>query len=107
MSKLKNYIVYESNVSAYEKGKKITKMIMEKFFKKLEKRQFVYATMDDVVFDLNQVSPKTVRFIVKMGKKNVGRYISGAIFDWDLNHIQIKLTNNLNDYLRRFAREDN
>jgi len=104
--KLTQYIIYEARADAYSKGKKITKLIMDKFFSKLQKKSFVYATMDDLVFDLNQVSPKMIKFDTKMSKRNLGMYISGGIFDWDTKKIHIHLTNKLNDYLRRFARED-
>lgn len=110
--KLTNYMIYESNVSAAQKGKKITDNIMEKLWTWLNKNQFVigdFALMDF----LNKVSPRYIEFELTPHKRNLGRLLGYGWFNTTLpkrekpeNTISLHLTKNAAGYFRRFSRKD-
>lgn len=103
--KLSQHLIYESNVSAAQEGKKITSLIMKKFFEKLKSRSFVYGSTWDIVKDLNQISPKKIKFDVNKQTSSLGRFLSYAVYDFEYGKIIIEINPKTNEYLRRFAKE--
>jgi hypothetical protein len=103
--KLSQHLIYESNVSAAQEGKRIVDLIMKKFFEKLKSRSFVYGSTWDIVKDLNQISPKKIKFQLSTHKASLGRFLSYALYDFDYQKIIIEINPKTSDYLRRFAKE--
>ena len=102
--KLTHYI-NESNVSAAQEGKKISNSIMKKLFEKLKNRSFVYGSTWDLIQDLNQISPKKVRFSRNTHKLSLGRFLSYATYDLLHPKIEIEVNPKTDEYFRRFAKE--
>lgn len=110
--KLTQYIVYESNASAAQKGKKIVDTIMGRLYKALERKSFIidHFELEEL---LNRISPKNVNFKLAEHKKNLGRLIGYGNIQITTPDtakpdvtINLHLTKNAAEYFRRFARED-